>query len=310
MALASRVSDLAGFDLLLSVARTGSIGQAAAEHRISQPSASARLAHLESRVGVALLERSPRGSRLTPDGALVADWARVAIAAADALEAGISALVRRQQARLRVVASMTVAEYALPSWLVAFDATAGPSGGPTTTVALSAGNSAEVADAVLSGRADLGFIEGPTVANGLTSREVGRDELRVVVAPSHPWARRRRGVDVADLAKTPMISREEGSGTRAAWEAALRRVGTETLARPLVELSSTTAIKSAVSGGLAPAVLSSLAVTADLAAGTLVAVPTPSLDLARRLRAVWPDGRRLTGPARDLLAIAIRRPAH
>lgn len=321
MALPSRVADLAAFDLFLSVARTGSIGRAAIEHGISQPSASARLAHLEARVGVPLLDRTPRGSRLTADGALVADWAREAVAAAEALEAGIAALRGRQQARLRVWASMTVAEYAMPVWLVAFGATS-----PRVAVALSAGNSAQVTDAVLAGDADIGFIEGPSVPPGLTSRDVGRDELRLVVAPSHAWARRRQGVSPAELASTPLVSREEGSGTRAALLGALPgaagRSGRTTspgrtaaggtaageMAPPLVELSSTTAIKSAVGAALGPAVLSSLAVAADVAAGTLVVVPTPGLDLARRLRAVWPAGQRLAGPAKDLLAIALRRP--
>jgi len=54
-------------------------------------------------------------------------------------------------------------------------------------------------------------------------------------------------------------------------------------------------------------VLSSLAVAAELAAGTLRAVPVADLDLARRLLAVWPDGRQLTDPAADLRAIAVRR---
>src|SRR4029078_3448014 len=47
MPLPARVSDLTGFDLLLSVARTGSIGRAAAEHGVSQPAASARMRLLE-----------------------------------------------------------------------------------------------------------------------------------------------------------------------------------------------------------------------------------------------------------------------
>ena len=42
------------------------------------------------------------------------------------------------------------------------------------------------------------------------------------------------------------------------------------------------------------------------AAGTLRAVPVIGLDLTRTLRAVWTAGRRLTGPARDLYAIAAR----
>ena len=75
---------------------------------------------------------------------------------------------------------------------------------------------------------------------------------------------------------------------------------------PLAELSSTTAIKAAVAAGVGPAVLSWLAVAADLAAGTLCAVPGSGLDLRRTVRAVWPADRRLTGPARDLYAIAAR----
>jgi len=78
---------------------------------------------------------------------------------------------------------------------------------------------------------------------------------------------------------------------------------------PLAELSSTTAIKAAVAAGGAgsgAAVLSSLAVAAELSAGTLRAVPVIGLDLTRTLRAVWTAGRRLTGPARDLYAIAAR----
>ena len=72
MTLPPRVSDLIPFDLLLSVARLSSRGQAAAEHGMSQPAASARMRHLEGQLRLALLERSPRGSRLT----LAARWSR------------------------------------------------------------------------------------------------------------------------------------------------------------------------------------------------------------------------------------------
>jgi DNA-binding transcriptional LysR family regulator len=61
-----------------------------------------------------------------------------------------------------------------------------------------------------------------------------------------------------------------------------------------------------VAAGAGPAVLSSLAVAAELSAGTLRAVSVIDLDLNRTLRVVWAGGRRLTGPARDLYAIAAR----
>jgi hypothetical protein len=53
-------------------------------------------------------------------------------------------------------------------------------------------------------------------------------------------------------------------------------------------------------------VLSSLAVAADLAAGTLVRVPVEGVDLQRQLRAIWTGGAHPPGPIRDLLRIADR----
>src|ERR1700722_4405185 len=92
MSLPARVSDLMPFDLLLSVARLGSLGLAARAHGISQPATSTRIRRLERLLGVTLIERSPRGSRLTPHGELVAGWAQAAVDAAAALEAAITSL--------------------------------------------------------------------------------------------------------------------------------------------------------------------------------------------------------------------------
>lgn len=297
MPLPPQVTDLTGFDLLLSVARLGSVGRAAAAHHISQPAASARLRELERRLGLTLLHRSPRGSTLTGTGGLVADWARAAVDAADALATGVAALRATHESRLAVAASQTVAEYLLPPWLVALR-----TGHPGLTVTLRAANSADVAAAVLAGEVDLGFVEGPDAPAGLHAETVATDRLAVVVAPGHPWSKRRRGVTPAELAATPLVSREAGSGTRRAFEEALAPL---TAAAPLLELSSTTAIKHAVAAGSGAAVLSSLAVIAELAAGTLVAVPT-AMPLQRHLRVVWPGAAQLIGPARDLYAIARR----
>jgi DNA-binding transcriptional LysR family regulator len=302
MSLPDRVADLMPFDLLLSVARRGSLGLAAAEHGISQPAVSTRIRRLERQLGVTLIERSPRGSRLTSHGELVVGWAQVAVDAATALDEGITSLRTRSDAVLRVAASMTVAEYLLPGWLTALRTR-----DPRTAVALTAGNSAEVAAAVLGDEADIGFVEGPRVPSGLESRQVGEDRLTVVVPPGHPWARRRSGVTAAELAATPLVAREPNSGTRGYFEEALAGQAGQDRVPPVAELSSTTAIKSAVAAGIGPAVLSALAVAPDLAAGTLRAVKVIDLDLSRKLRAVWARGRQLTGPPADLRTIAARR---
>lgn len=301
MPLSPRVSDLTNFELLLSVAELGSIGRAARAHGMSQPAASVRLRQLETMVGVPLLTRGARGAQLTTAGHLVVTWAQPVVKGAADLDAGIAAVQAQRDSKVRISASMTVAEYLMPRWLIALRGV-----DPHTVAALTSGNSTEVAAQVLAGEVDIGFIEGPRVAEGLQSRDVARDELVLVVAPSHSWAKRRRRPDAAEVATTPLVSREQGSGTRDAWEQALREHVDGDFAAPVLEVSSTTAIKAAAVGGIGPAVLSVRAVKTELAEGTLVRVTVPNLDLSRLLRAVWPAGQTLRGPARDLLAIALR----
>ncbi|NUK55356.1 LysR family transcriptional regulator, partial [Streptomyces lunaelactis] len=240
--LAHRVPDLGALELLLAVARHGSLGRAARELGITQPAASSRIRSMERRLGVALVDRSPRGSRLTDAGALVTDWARRVVEAAEAFDAGAQALRGRRDSRLRVAASMTIAEYLLPRWLVALRAER-----PGTAVSLSAGNSAAVAQRLLAGEADLGFVEGLSVPEGLDGTVIGHDRLLVVAAPSHPWARRRTPLSPAELAVAPLILRERGSGTRQVLDSALSESGG--LAEPLLELASTTAVKAAAVSG-------------------------------------------------------------
>lgn len=295
----ARVPDLDSLELLIRVASTGSLGLAAAEHGISQPAVSARVKSMERLVGFPLVTRSPRGSTLTTEGSLLADWARDVLHAAAVLEAGIGSLRHDRQERLRVAASLTVAEHLLPLWLVRLAATR-----PETAVSLSALNSADVAAQVLDGAADLGFVEGPRIPPGLDSQTVARDRLVVVVPPGHPWARLRRPLAPETLAATRLVQREPASGTRTALEEALQEWAP--LATPLLELANTSALRSAVAAGAGPAVLSELAVADDVAAGRVVRVPVRDLDLTRSLRAVWPRGQAPTGSARDLLAIASR----
>ncbi|WP_051742004.1 LysR family transcriptional regulator [Streptomyces xylophagus] len=291
--IAHRVPDLGALELLLAVARLGSLGAAARELGITQPAASSRIRSMERQLGVALVDRSPRGSRLTDSGALVTDWARRVVEAAAAFDAGAQALRHRRDSRLRVAASMTIAEYLLPGWLLALR-----SQRPDTAVSLLAGNSTTVAEQLLSDEADLGFVEGLSVPPGLDSTVIAHDHLIVVTAPTHPWARRRRPVPAEELASTPLILREKGSGTRQVLDAALGG-----LARPLIELSSTTAVKASAVSGAGPAVLSELAVGEELSMRRLVRIPVEGVSLARDLRAVWPTGHRPTGPARELLSL-------
>ncbi len=294
MPLPEPVPDIRSLDLLRSVAELGSIRQAALHHAISQPAASVRLRALEGVLNVDLLDRSRGRAQLTPTGVAVVQWAGNVLEQMRELIVATQALEVEGQTHLRIVASLTVAEYLVPGWLSHLRVS-----DPELIVSLEMGNSQHVAHVIESGGADLGFVEGVHEPRTLTSRVVQSDDLAVVVAPSHPWARRRLALSASELAATPLVVRERGSGTREVLDAALARHGLSVNIQ--VELASTTAIKSAVASGAGPGILSTLAVESEVREGRLVAVAVNDLPLERRLRAVWSKSVELRPSARRLL---------
>jgi DNA-binding transcriptional LysR family regulator len=296
--LPSWTPDLASLDLLLSVAELGSVGRAAAAHGVSQPSASARLARLERRVGVPLLVRTPRGSALTPAGEAVLAWARGVVESARALTDGVLTLRADRTARLHVTASLTVAEYLMPPWLLAMRRR-----NPGLEIAVTVENSHDVCARVRAGDADLGFVEMPDVPAGLSAQQVGTDRLALLVAPDYPLA--ARGTLAAqDLTAQPLLVREPGSGTRDTFLHALALAcGHEPELAHATELGSTTTLLATARAGGGIAVVSARAGAADLQAGTLVEIAVPQLALTRPLHAVW-LGARPTDLAQQLVRLA------
>lgn len=131
---------------------------------------------------------------------------------------------------------------------------------------------------------------------GLTELVVAHDELRVVVAGEHPWAR-RRAIPLKALATQPYLAREVGSGTREVAAAALAAKGVELT--PALELSSAEGLKRAVlAGGFT--LLSERVVEPEVAAGVLRAIPVSGIELRRTLRALRRSRPALQGPARAL----------
>ena len=286
--------DLETLRLLVAVSETGSLGAAAAQRGISQPAASARVRELESRWRLAVVHRSPRGSRMTTDGEAVVTWARGVLHAADTMRASMDALTDRRRGGVRVAASLTVAEYLLPGWLGELHERH-----PDVRPVLRVVNSETVAEAVRSDEADIGFIESARLPAGLAHRPVGRDRLVVVVAPTHPWARRRTPLSAEELRSARWVLRESGSGTRSTFDTALGAAPEVAL-----EATSTAALVGAAVAGVGPGVVSQMSVRTELDLGRLVAVPT-SLDLSRPLSCVWRGEERLQQPAQELLRIAV-----
>lgn len=281
--------ELGALEVLLAIAQRGSLNAAARDLGVTQQAVSARIASLESQTGVQLVTRSRFGSTLTQSGVVVTEWAARLLDVAAEVDAGLGALRQDRKTHLRVCASLTIAEHLLPGWLVSMREAAARAGDEPVDVVFTAANSDAVIDQVRDGQADVGFVEGPKAPRGIHSRIVGHDALALVVRRDHPWARRQSPVTAAELAATPLVTREDGSGTREALVAALE----VTLGRgfanaaPVLQLSTTSAVRAAVNAGAGPAVLSELALADDLATNRLRRVALVGVDLHRDLRAVW-----------------------
>ncbi|WP_062518001.1 LysR family transcriptional regulator [Demequina gelatinilytica] len=285
--------------MLVEVELRGSLTGAAQQLGVSQQAVSQRMRALERRWGLALFSRTARGTALTDHGVMVAGWAGTVLQHVDGFESAVAALRSDRAAHVRIGASLTVAEHLLPGWLVAYAAEP-----DAAQVELTAVNSATVAERVRAGTYDLGFVETPEPPARLAALVVAHDEVAIVVAAGHPWAR-RTSVSAAELARTPLLSREPGSGTRLTLERALESVlGPDSVAAPAAELSTTAAIRATVLAGGGVAALSERAVRDDVEAGRLHRVRVDGPLLTRPLAAVWDPRRRLSPAASRILAIA------
>ena len=209
---------------------------------------------------------------------MVLERATPVLEAARRAETSLEAL-RDHDSSIVIAASQTIAEYPLPGWLQTLRTST-----PSVRVRLISGKSAEVVELVRRGTATVGFIERPEVPNDLHSAQVGVDELAVVTTPDHPWAGRTISPD--QLVSTPLVIREQGSGTRATLEAWLTREG-RSLSVPTDELTTASAIRATARSGVVPAVLSIRAVAEDLAAGHLARTRVDGPELRRPLTALW-----------------------
>lgn len=284
-------------DLLVAIADHGSVGAGARAVGMAGPNASRTVRRFERELRVVLFRRTPRGSEPTEAGQAVIAWARPLLQQAEALTLALRSLESAGRGQLDVAASMTIAEHLFPGWLAELRRSH-----PEDRVRLRVENSAEVTRLVLDGAVDLGFVEDPSPTSGLTHHAVTHDRLVLVVAPDHPW-HVRPAVDPDDLAATPLVTREIGSGTRAVLEQAL---APRALAPAAAVLNSNAGVRASIQAGVAPGVLSDLVVADLVRSGALAVVPIAGLDLVRPLLAVWRTGQPPRGIAAELVAVAER----
>lgn len=269
------------------LAAEGNYTRTAEALNLTQPAVTQHVRALESHFGVKLVDIVGRRAVLTDAGRFLAARAESVLGAVGALERDMLEYADVRSGTLRLGATLTIGTYDLPALVAAFRALH-----PGITLDVTIENTARIVELVRQGDRALALVEGTVEPDEeLIVTPYAEDELVVIVHPAHPAAGRGT-VPAATFREEPFVAREEGSGTRLAFERAFRRAGVEP--RVVLALPSGEGIVRAAEAGIGAAVLSTRVVAEALAAGRIVRVPVAGLDLQRdfnlvRLRRTTPS---------------------
>lgn len=173
--------------------------RAAERLSISQPTVSKEIGALERGLGVRLLARSSAGTTLTREGERLEPQARAVMVEAARFDAMAAEARRRFRRQVTIAASPSIVNRLLPDTLREVDDR--QLGIDLLVLEVETG---DVVAAVDSGQADLGIGHHLVEPVRATKRQIGEDELQVVV--SHCLAAAdRRDVDLRRLANTPLL---------------------------------------------------------------------------------------------------------
>lgn len=214
--------DLRKLELFVAVVDAGGFTAAAEAVHVAQPSVSQAIRELEREVGAALLIRSRKGAVPTAAGRALLGPARRALREVALARDAVADVVGLVGGRLDLAALPTLAADPLAALVGRFRRAH-----PAVTVGLLAPTDPlAVADAVRTGRAELGISEaGTTGGTDLTEIALGDQEL-VAVVPS--GTRLPAGpVRVERLAGVPLVLPPRGTSLRASVDDACAAAGVE-----------------------------------------------------------------------------------
>jgi DNA-binding transcriptional LysR family regulator len=243
----------------VEVATAGSVNQAAAALMVSPPAVSAAVGAIEKELGISLVERAGRGLVVTPAGVVFARYARQVLALLETGKAATAEALDPERGQVRLAAVTTAGEHVVPRFLASFRARH-----PEAGVTLEVGNRNRVWDALESHEADL-VVGGRPPGGGRFVTLATRPNVLVLVAAGNGNPR-VRDVNLETLARSVVLVREEGSGTRSTAEELFDELGVDP--RTLT-LGSNGAIRESVQVGLGITLISRDAVARELDEGAM-----------------------------------------
>lgn len=263
-------------ELFIDLGRTEKIIETARRFELSQSAVSMAIKELERLLDGPLFERIGKKLVLNGRGAVLMRTATEHVEALQALyEQMLSDALRGE---LRLAASVTIAEYFIPSYISSYIRH-----NPLVKVGLKSANTADVISKVVSGEVDVGFIEGGGSLEEIDSTVLTKDELVVVTSDSAFIA--TEPVFIDQLAHRPWILREKGSGTRSVFLSAIAPIDQELAI--VLELENVESIKHFLfCDTVYISVLPRISVKRELADGLLYEIPIRAHRFEREFRMI------------------------
>jgi DNA-binding transcriptional LysR family regulator len=202
---ASGLPDLRRLRVLTAVADHGSFAAAAAELQYTPSAISQQIAALEREAGAVLVERGPRGARLTQAGAVLVRHAALVFGQLAAARAELDDLARLRGGSLRLSAFESTWTALVPAAVSRFRARY-----PDVGLHLAEQDPVEAVAAVRAGACDLAVVFEPNglepaALEGLQRTVVVHDPLWAVLPTEHPLAGAAE-VDLSLLAGEPWVA--------------------------------------------------------------------------------------------------------
>ncbi len=288
--------DLRHLETFLKIAELKSFTKAAEELYLTQPTVSKQVVDLERFFDVRLIDRTKRTVTLTRAGEILYRHAKdMAGLKKDTIEA-IAAFKGLKTGTLTAGASTIPGIYILPHVLSAFkDRYSG------IEIKLVIADTDEIVSKMEEGSLDIGIVGAKGKSHKVEYKRLIDDNLVMIGAPGFVDS-----IPLSDLEKYPLVMRERGSGTRNAFETALKRskTGANLNLRVAAEVSDTEAIKEAVKAGMGVSYISKMAITNELASGTLKSFSVRGLpEIKRSFYLITRKGKTLLPQVKALLEI-------
>ena len=284
--------DLRQLEILRAVTDKGSFTAAARALNVSQSAVSRQVLLLEEELGEPLFLRLGRKVRLTSAGAALLDLSRRVLA--DVRDTTASIVEQQQQlaGTLHLGGGMTVCLHVFPALLKEFRKRH-----PKVEIKVTTGATPMLLERLRSGAIDVGLLTLPVEGADLAQVPIMREELLLVMPPSHKLAKLRQ-VTPADLVGQPWVLFERGSSTRRVIDEMLQRDGVRP--RIVMETENVEILKALTMIGMGLTVLPYQSLAREARSGTLRIKRIQDVTMVRETGWVYVRGTRVPRMVQDV----------